>query len=180
MRKSLGRLVLVLPLALLLCLTFGCQRKTEEVAVKAAAPVVNLEAEKAAVKTAVDQYWQSMKSKDMEAFSRVMAHDPDMVNFGTDAAERFVGWEPLKEAIERQNKSVDFEVVSTRDEVIKVHSSGEVAWVSEIGDAKGKTQGQPFSLEGCRFTAVLEKRAGNWVIVQFQASMPVAGQAVKY
>ena len=180
MRKSWGCFVLVLPLALLLCITFGCQKKTEELAVKATAPVVNLEAEKAAVKAAVDQYVQCMKSKDMEAFSRVMTHDPDMVNFGTDAAERWVGWDPLKESIERQNKSIDFEAMSIRDEVIKVHNSGEVAWVSAIGDAKGKTQGQPFSLEGWRFTSVLEKRAGNWVIVQFHVSMPVGGQAVKY
>ena len=31
-----------------------------------------------------------------------------------------------------------------------------------------------------RFAGVLEKRNGNWVIVQIHASMPVEGQAVEY
>jgi uncharacterized protein (TIGR02246 family) len=180
MKKSLARVVLVFPLALLLCLAFGCQKKPEEAAVKAMVPVVNLEAEKTAVKAVIDQYMQSWKTKDMEAFSKVVAHDSDMVNFGTDAAERWVGWESLKDSMERQNKSINFEVISIRDEVIKVHNSGEVAWVSATCDAKGKAQGQPFSMEGWRVTAVLEKRAGSWVIVQFHISVPVAGQAVKY
>jgi len=180
MKKSLARVVVMFPLALLLCLAFGCQKKTEKAAAQAMVPVVNLEAEKTAVKAVIDQYMQSWKNKDMEAFSKVMAHDSDMVNFGTDAAEKWIGWESLKESIERQNRSIDFEVISIRDEVIKVHNSGEVAWVSQIGDARGKAQGQPFRMEGWRVTTVLEKRAGNWVIVQFHISVPVAGQAVKY
>lgn len=163
----------------LLCFAFGCQKKAEKAEAQPG-PVVNLDAEKAAVKTVVDQWMEGMKSKDMEIYSRCIAHDPDIVNFGTDAAERWVGWESLKESLERQFKSIDVENFSVKDQVIIVHKSGEVAWFSEIGDFTGKAQGQPFSMEGFRLTGTLEKRAGNWVFVQFHASMPVAGQAVKY
>jgi len=180
MKKSFARLVWILPVTLLLCLAFGCQKKTEEAAVKAIAPVVNVEAEKTAVKTVIDQSMLFLKTKDVVGYSKLMAHDSDMVNFGTDAAERWVGWESLKESLEKQNKSIDFEDVSFRDLIIKVHNSGEVAWFSAVLNWKGKVQGQPFDMEGVRYTGVLEKRSGNWVYVQFHISVPVAGQAVKY
>jgi ketosteroid isomerase-like protein len=180
MKKSFTRLVLVLPLALLLCLAFSCQKKAEKTEVKETAPVINFEAEKAGVKAVIDQSMQFLKTKDVEGYSKIMAHDPDMVNFGTDAAERWVGWESLKESLDKQNKSIDFEDFSFRDLIIKVHNSGEVAWFSAILGWKGKAQGQPFSMEGIRYTGVLEKRAGNWVCVQFHISAPVAGQVVKY
>ena len=171
--------ILVILLAMLLCFAFGCQKKAEK-AEGQPTPVVDLEAERAAVKTVADQWMQGMKSKDMEIYSRCIAHDSDMVNFGTDAAEKWVGWESLKESIERQFKSMDVENISIKDQVIKVHKSGEVAWFSEVIDFSGKTQGQPFNVEGFRLTGTLEKQAGNWVFVQFHASMPVSGQAVKY
>jgi uncharacterized protein (TIGR02246 family) len=169
----------VLLLVFLMCFAFGCQKKAEKAEAQSAS-VVNLEAEKAAVKAVVDQWMQGMKTKDMEIYSRIIAHDSDMINFGTDAAEKWVGWESLKEAMDRQFRSIDVENISTKDQVIKVHKSGEVAWFSETIDFTGKAQGQPFSIEGFRLTGTLEKQAGNWVFVQFHASMPVSGQAVKY
>ena len=180
MKKSFARFVLILPLVLMLCLAFGCQRKAEQAEVKEMVPVVNLEAEKAAVEKVLDQYNQVWITKDMEMLSRIMAHDSDMVNYGTDAAEKWVGWESLRDSSEKQFKSIDFAEILAKDQVIKIHKSGEVAWFSEIWDMKGKAQGEAFSQEGVRFTGVLEKRAGNWIIVQFHGSVPVAGQAVKY
>jgi len=171
--------IFVLLSVFLLCLGVGCQKKMEKAQAQPA-PVVNLEAEKAAVKPVVDQWIEGMKTKDVESFSRIFAHDSDMINFGTDAAEKWVGWETLKESMERQFKSIDIDNFSIKDQVIRVHKSGEVAWFSEVLDFTGKTQGKPFTVEGFRLTGVLEKQAGNWVFVQFHASMPVPGQAVKY
>jgi len=45
MKKSFARFVLILPLVLMLCLAFGCQRKAEQAEVIEMVPVVNLEAE---------------------------------------------------------------------------------------------------------------------------------------
>jgi ketosteroid isomerase-like protein len=171
--------IFVFFLVFLLCFVLGCQKKAEKAEAQPA-PMVNLEAEKAAVKAVVDQFMQGMKTEDMEIFSSIIAHDPDMQNFGTDAAEIWVGWDSLKESFERQFQSMDVENISTKDQVIKVHKSGEVAWFSEILDFSGKTQGEPFSIEGFRLSGTLEKQAGNWIIVQFHASVPVSGQVVKY
>lgn len=141
---------------------------------------VDLEAEKAQVKTVVDQLEEFLETEDMELLSKIFAHDSDMVNFGTDAAERIVGWEPLKELLQKQNASYENTKLTVKDQVIQVNKTGNTAWFSEIVDWDLVAQGQAVNLQGSRFTGVMEKRNGNWVIVQFHASIPVSGQAAAY
>jgi len=143
-------------------------------------PKVDLEAEKAQVKKVVDQIAQAMEAEDMEAISAIVAHDADMVNFGTDAAERWVGWEALKASIEQQFSAFDNQQVGVRDQVIKVGSGGNTAWYSEIMDWSLDAGGEMISLEGMRATGILEKRDGKWTIVQMHFSVGVAGQAAEY
>lgn len=173
------KLLMVIPLVFLLCFAFSCQRPTEEVA-EAPEPIVDIEAEKAAVKALIDDFFKGWETEDMELFSKIFAHDEDMVMFGTDAAEHFVGWEPMKESMQKQFDAADSVQVAAREISIKVHKSGEVAWISLLIDLKGESMGESFGIEGMRFSGVLEKRNGNWLIVQVHASLPVQGQAVKY
>ena len=172
------RLLTIIPLVILLCFTFGCQQG-EEVA-EEPEPVVDIEAEKTAVKALIDDFVKFWETEDMELFSKVFAHDDDMVVFGTDAAEHWIGWEQFKESAQKQFESMENIQLTTRELGIKVHKSGEVAWVSFLMDGKGEAMGEPFSLEGVRFTGVMEKRNGDWVIVQYHVSVPVAGQVIKY
>lgn len=143
---------------------------------------VDVEAEKVKVKSVVDQFEQVWETEDMELLSRIIAHDADMVNYGSDAAEHFVGWEALKEAVEKMFPSFENTKLTVKDQVIKVHPSGNVAWFSEVWDWDLVVEGQPVRSEGQRLTGVLEKRNGNWVFVQFHNSVPVvpvSGQAVQ-
>lgn len=169
-------------MGLLLCLALSCKKAEKEEAEEAeeAAVAVDLEAAKAAVNSVLDQMTQAYETENVELFSKITAHDPDMVIFGTDAAERFVGYESVENSMKKQIESYEESRVTSRERVIKVNQSGEVAWFSELWDVKGKAQGQPYALEGLRITGVLEKRNGNWVTVQWHASVPVSGQAVKY
>ncbi len=141
---------------------------------------VDLETEKAKVKAVIDQNSQVMVTEDMELLSKIYAHDDDMVIFGTDAAERLVGWKTIKETLQKQFANSETKKVTTRDEIIKVHDSGKVAWFSGIMDWDVIADEQPVKLEGVRITSVLEKRNGNWVFVQAHISVPVSGQAFKY
>lgn len=143
-------------------------------------PKVDLEAEKAQVKMVVDQMARAMETEDVEMISTIVAHDADMVNFGTDAAERWVGWEVLKASIEQQFAAFEEQKVSVRDQVIKVGSGGAVAWYSQIMDWSLTAGGETVNLEGMRATGVLEKRNGKWLIVQMHFSVGVAGQAAEY
>lgn len=128
----------------------------------------------------VDQFVQATENENMELFSTIMARDDDMVIFGTDVNERWIGWKPLKEAVEKQFASFEKAKMTCKDQVIKVHHSGQVAWFSEILDFDVVAQGQPVRIEGTRMTGVLEKRNGSWLFVQGHYSVPVAGQAAKY
>lgn len=134
---------------------------------------VEIEAEKAKVKSVVDQFAQFWETKDMELLSRIMAHDTDMVNYGSDAPEYFVGWEMLRGSVEKMLPSLQNIKITVRDQIIRVHHSGEVAWFSEVWDWDLVVEGKPVRSEGQRLTGVLEKRSGNWVFVQFHNSVPV-------
>lgn len=141
---------------------------------------VDLESEKAKVKAVIDQNIQMLETGDMELVSKIYAHDDDMVIFGTDAAKHLVGWQAIKEVMQKQFASTETKKVSVRDEIIKIHSSGKVAWFSGIFDWDVVADGQEVRLEGIRGTSVFEKRNGNWVFVQAHLSVPVGGQAFKY
>jgi ketosteroid isomerase-like protein len=133
-----------------------------------------------AAKAAVDQFNQLFESEDMAAFDRLFAHDADAVSFGTDAAERFVGFDALRKSVTTQFASFEGSKLAVRDEVVTVSRGGDVAWFSEVVDWDTKAGGEAVSLKGSRFTGVLEKRDGEWKVVQFHASMPVQGQAAQY
>lgn len=60
---------------------------------------VDIEAEKVQLKTVVYHLEQTLEAENMELLSKIMAHDPDMVIFGTDSSKHIVVWEPLREAI---------------------------------------------------------------------------------
>lgn len=134
---------------------------------------VDIEAEKAKVKSVVNQLKQVWETKDMALFSRIMAHDADMVVYGSDAPEQWVGWEPLKESVKKMFPSLENTKIKVKEQVIKVHPSGNVAWFSQVWDWDLVVEGKAVHSDGQRFTGVLEKRNGNWVFVQFHNSVPV-------
>jgi uncharacterized protein (TIGR02246 family) len=145
------------------------------------APKADVQADKAAVRAIVDSLMIATQTNNLDIFARIFSHSPDNVFFGTDSAERFVGYESLIEATKRQVASVESGGQMTlRDVVIGISTDGDAAWVSYLADWKGKTQGQAFSLSGLRSTLVLEKQNSEWSIVHAHGSVPVSGQAVKY
>jgi hypothetical protein len=141
---------------------------------------VDIEAEKADVQTTINQFYQILETEDIQLLSQLVTHDEDAVSFGTDAAERWVGWESFKEAIQQQFDAFDSTKLNVRDQVVKVSKSGTVAWYSEIVDFQIFSQGEQINVDGLRATGVLEKRDGRWIVVQVHNSIPVSGQAVEY
>ena len=137
-------------------------------------------AEKAAVKSVMDQYARVWATEDVRLASKIFAHDDSMVNIGTDLDERWIGWRSLKTSLEHQFKAYESVKVAVKDQFIKVHRTRETAWVSEIIDFAVEVKGKRMSVKDCRFTGVLEKRKNNWIFVQSHLSVPVRGQAVEY
>jgi uncharacterized protein (TIGR02246 family) len=133
----------------------------------------NTDTERAKIKSVVDDFKNFWETEDMNLFSKIMAHDADMVNYGTDANEIFVGWNALKDSVQQMLPAIDKTKITVRNQVIKIDVDGNAAWFSEVWDWDLVFGGQPVKLLNQRLTGVLEKRNNNWVIVQFHNSVPV-------
>ena len=136
--------------------------------------------EKEKVQSVIQAFFEAMDTQDMERISALTAHDAKMVHFGTDRAERWVGWKELKEVTAQMFEGLESYEVEIRDQVIRIADTGRVAWFSQVIDSHVTTKSQEVHTEDARFTGVLEKRSGSWVFVQTHLSLPVSGQHVAY
>ena len=132
------------------------------------------------LKNAVDQLMGAFEKESVVMFDDVMAKDSDMVSFGTDASERWVGFDEVRDSFAKQVGAFEVERIDTKAQVIKASNSGEVAWFSQVVDWHISSGGNSQTISGIRVTGVLEKRGTEWKIVQFHTSAPVQGQVVEY
>ena len=132
---------------------------------------VNVEAEKAVIAKVIDDNIGWFKTKDFDLMYSTMADDTDLFYFAPDSKGTLHGIEELRKlsAIWRDPTSryLRHEI---RDLRIHVHPSGEVAWYSAILDDCGEYGGQVGCWKDTRWTGVLEKRDGRWVIMQMHFS----------
>jgi ketosteroid isomerase-like protein len=129
----------------------------------------DIEAEKAAVKTVLDQYVTSVENEDMNTYGQFVAHDDKMMNFG-GFGDPIVGWDALKEVMEGQNEALSETEITVSDMVIHVSEMGNLAWATCLWNLKAIMGENPIELP-IRCTWVLEKRDTKWLIVHFHKSM---------
>lgn len=134
----------------------------------------------AEVRAFLDEMNAAFAKKDVAWFTAHTAHDADMVNYGTDAAEHWVGWNAYKQAMDAQFSALGAIKGTLREVHVKVHRTGDLAWVAYLCDFIGTSGGEPFDVKGMRVSAVLERRKGTWLFVSSHSSMGVQGQVVKY
>jgi len=106
------------------------------------------------------------KDKDFDLLFSVVAHDSNYISVHpTDNV--VMGFEQFQENSEIF-KYEGFQYVrhELKDLQINISDSGTVAWWYCILDDMNTWDGQPANWENARWTGVLEKREGNWVIVQ--------------
>ena len=128
----------------------------------------------AGVMAVMNQYNESYAKRDVEGVLSLFAPDTDIVTIGTGADERRIGRQELKTQLERdfaQSEAASIEFLWH-----SVSAAGLVAWLAADCIAHVKmTDGQEIKLTA-RLTAVLEKRQGQWLILQLHTSVPMAGQ----
>jgi len=129
-----------------------------------------IEADKTAVKAVLDSYITSIENEDIQLYADIFVHDPDMVNFGTEASQRIVGWDVLKRAIEDQNAALSGTKITQTDVTVNVSPEGRFAWATSLWSFKATMQAQAIDLP-VRCTWVLEKRNNKWGIVHFHKSV---------
>jgi len=142
-------------------LAMGCQRTFDSAA------------EQSAIKAVLDDYIQSIEKEDIELYGTLFVHDPQMVNFGTGAKERIVGWDALKKVIEEQNAALSDTKITQSDVTVTLSPEGRFAWATCLWDFQATMQAQAMQLP-VRCSWVLEKRGGDWKIVHFHKSVGAA------
>ena len=135
---------------------------------------VNIEMEKVAVKSTLDNYITSVEKADIALYAQTVAHDADMVNFGTRAGDRIVGWQALKEVIEAQNAALSGTKIVASDVRVQLSPEGQFAWATSLWDFKAAVGEQAIEMP-VRCSWILEKRETGWMIVHFHKSVGMAG-----
>ncbi|NIN64409.1 MAG: hypothetical protein GTO63_06850 [Anaerolineae bacterium] len=147
------------------------------VAVTACAPQqsVDRDAEIAAVERAIDGTIAWARTKDFDWLYGIIANDSAYLEVHPE--DRVVkGFHEFRR-MEEFWASPDFRAIrhEIRDLQITLSRSGDVAWFFCMLDDINEWQGQPVSWINARWTGVLEKRDGKWIMVQMHFSNPVQG-----
>ncbi len=119
------------------------------------------------VRAAIEKFSDAVRKRDIKALESVVAHEPDMVFYGSQAGDKQVGWPAIKASFEeqfRETSAIDSEAL---DSLIKVN--GDTAWAayelrySEAGGAGAGTF-------DTRWTCVLCRYKNGWKFVHMHHS----------
>jgi ketosteroid isomerase-like protein len=129
-------------------------------------PQGNQESEREIVARTISSVIGWAKEKNLDLFYSVICHDTDYVSVspGKRVVKRF---EDVKQSVPFW-MSPDFKYVrhELRDLRITFSRGGDVAWFYCVLDDINTYKGKPASWENARWTGVVEKRDGKWVVVQ--------------
>lgn len=133
-----------------------------------------------AIRELVNEFLEAYQHRDIDALAGVVSNSKDFFAFGTDQGETWIGWEELKTASEQLFGAME-EIHWDREQESRIHFSkaGDVAWFAEEFTGCFVTAGEKHDCE-VRITGVVEKRAGDWKIVQFHRSVTPEDHAVPY
>ncbi len=111
-------------------------------------------------------------TKDRALADSTMAQDEDLFYFWTGSTHTVAGWKQHQKTFETF-MDPRFKAVRTEVRDLRVHlsRSGDVAWYSATLDDVVEWDGKRGGGENIRWTGVLEKREGKWLIVQMHASL---------
>jgi SAM-dependent methyltransferase/ketosteroid isomerase-like protein len=130
------------------------------------------EEDRAIVEKAIRDSIGWAKTKDRPLLESVLSQSEDFFIFHPDSKSTVVGYGSFEKRFEGwmdpRFKATRFDV---RDLRINFSHSGDVAWFSSILDDCAEWDGKPMCWEDARWTGVLEKRDGKWVIVQMHFSL---------
>ncbi|MFC1475472.1 nuclear transport factor 2 family protein [Candidatus Zixiibacteriota bacterium] len=133
------------------------------------------ESEKTIIKKVIADSIGWAANKDKALLYRCFAPDEDLFYFAPRDDGTIHGYQAFVELTEGFFMPDDFKAIGfeIRDLQVQLSQSGEVAWYRARLDDYNEWRGQPANWEDVRWTGVLEKRDGRWVIVQMHFSSAV-------
>lgn len=133
---------------------------------------INVAAERAEISKVIHNSIGWAKTKDKELVFGCFAKDQELFWFSPRDDGTIYGYEAFVELTDGFFMLDDFKAVryEIRELQINLSQSGDVAWYHSRLDDFNEWKGQPANWEDVRWTGVLEKRDGKWVIVQMHFS----------
>lgn len=135
-------------------------------------PAADPEAEKEAVTTLLERYVIANETQDIELVRQLWADDSNIVVIGTERDERLVGWDNIREALEKQFRSFSDTYIAMTDLKIRLDEDCNTAWFHATINYSFTYHEEPLSYEGLGFSGVLMKIEGHWYMVQSHISVP--------
>jgi len=131
-------------------------------------------AEKEAIAKVVHASIGWAANKDTTLSYSCYAHEPELFWFSPRDDGTLHGFDQFVETTEGFFMRPEFRAIryEIRELEINLARSGEVAWYHARLDDFNEWNGAPANWEDVRWTGVLEKREGRWVIVQMHFSKP--------
>ena len=143
---------------------------------------IDIESEKAQIAEVVRNSIGWAVNKDKDLSYSCYTHDEDLFYFSPDDAGTIHGFKAFTELTEGFFMLDDFKAISSKVRELKigVSKSAEAAWYSCRLDDYNEWKGQPANWEDVRWTGVLEKQDGKWVIVQMHFSFSSEQMAQRF
>ena len=135
---------------------------------------VNCKKDKEAIENLLENYILANENQNFDLIESIWADNDDIILYGTDSDERLMGWKNIKDAISEQFGLITETYISASNQFIKLNCDGNTAWFAETLNYNYMYKGHAQSYEGLRFTGVVEKIDGNWVLVQAHLSLPAS------
>lgn len=130
---------------------------------------VDIEVEKTAVEAVLADYITSVEKEDLENYTKIVDHSPEMMNFGA-FGNPIVGWEALEKLMEGQNEALSDSKITASDVSIQIGPSGQLAWATSLWNFQAMMGEDPVEWP-VRCSWILEKRKDRWVIIHFHKSV---------
>ncbi|GEM_PF-895081 len=128
------------------------------------------EDEKAIIAKAIRDSIGWALTKDRPLLESLIAHDDRLFMFNPDS-QATVGWDQFVKGFDFwMDSRFKATYLDMRDLRIDFSRTGDVAWWSCILDDLGEWDGRPIGWKDTRWTGVIEKRDGKWLIVQMHFS----------
>jgi len=113
------------------------------------------------------------KTKDFGLLFSTYNNGPDLLMYQLDTQSTIKGFDELqKYSVGWKNPDVSYFGHKFSDTQIHVSQSGDVAWFSTMLEDCARIKGREPRCFTSRYTGVLEKRDGRWLIVQQHFSLP--------
>jgi ketosteroid isomerase-like protein len=130
------------------------------------------------VRQTMPNIYKGFESLDADQLDTNFAHSPELVAFGTDWDEKFVGWDQYKDVHRVQFSALKSFKFEARE--LEVRLNHETAWASDRPHWEIETKNGEKVERDVRISAVLKKIGSDWKVVQWHVSVGLGKRLHEY